>query len=107
MTCRTRFAPSPTGFLHIGGARTALFNYLYARHHEGTFLLRLEDTDVARGSIASRNGIRKALIGVFSSICRPSTKALRNTRLKRVRNRSSTSDAVSEHRDTPGVKNSP
>ena len=44
----TRFAPSPTGFLHIGGARTALFNWLYARHHGGTFLLRIEDTDRAR-----------------------------------------------------------
>ena len=40
----TRFAPSPTGFLHIGGARTALFNWLFARHHQGTFLLRIEDT---------------------------------------------------------------
>lgn len=46
----TRFAPSPTGFLHIGGARTALFNWLYARHHGGTFLLRIEDTDRARST---------------------------------------------------------
>ena len=46
----TRFAPSPTGFLHIGGARTALFNWLYARHHGGRFLLRIEDTDRARSS---------------------------------------------------------
>ncbi|TPG22671.1 glutamate--tRNA ligase [Sphingomonas koreensis] len=46
----TRFAPSPTGFLHIGGARTALFNWLYARHHEGKFLLRIEDTDRARST---------------------------------------------------------
>lgn len=46
----TRFAPSPTGYLHIGGARTALFNYLYARHHGGTFLLRIEDTDKARST---------------------------------------------------------
>jgi glutamyl-tRNA synthetase len=42
---RVRFAPSPTGFLHIGGARTALFNWLFARHHDGTFILRIEDTD--------------------------------------------------------------
>ena len=42
---RTRFAPSPTGFLHIGGARTALFNWLYTRHHGGEFILRIEDTD--------------------------------------------------------------
>ncbi|MCI4663062.1 MAG: glutamate--tRNA ligase [Neomegalonema sp.] len=46
----TRFAPSPTGFLHIGGARTALFNWLYARHHQGQFLLRIEDTDKKRSS---------------------------------------------------------
>ena len=46
----TRFAPSPTGYLHIGGARTALFNWLYARHHGGKFLLRIEDTDKARST---------------------------------------------------------
>lgn len=47
---RTRFAPSPTGLLHIGGARTALFNFLFARHHGGEFLLRIEDTDRARST---------------------------------------------------------
>src|SRR5581483_349189 len=47
---RVRFAPSPTGFLHIGGARTALFNWLYARHTGGKFVLRIEDTDVARNT---------------------------------------------------------
>src|SRR6187431_2635024 len=45
---RTRFAPSPTGFLHIGGVRTALFNWLYARQHGGQFLLRIDDTDAGR-----------------------------------------------------------
>jgi glutamyl-tRNA synthetase len=50
MTVITRFAPSPTGFLHIGGARTALFNYLFAKHHNGKFLLRIEDTDQARST---------------------------------------------------------
>lgn len=45
---RVRYAPSPTGFLHIGGARTALFNYLYAKHHNGTFVVRIEDTDIER-----------------------------------------------------------
>ncbi|MHA1598431.1 MAG: glutamate--tRNA ligase [Alphaproteobacteria bacterium] len=50
MTVITRFAPSPTGFLHIGGARTALFNWLYARHHGGKFLLRIEDTDRKRST---------------------------------------------------------
>ncbi|HEY5994625.1 MAG TPA: glutamate--tRNA ligase [Gallionellaceae bacterium] len=50
MTVRTRFAPSPTGFLHIGGARTALFSWAYARKHGGTFILRIEDTDVERST---------------------------------------------------------
>ncbi len=50
MTVITRFAPSPTGYLHIGGARTALFNWLYARHHGGKFYLRIEDTDRARST---------------------------------------------------------
>src|SRR6266542_5998494 len=50
MNVRVRFAPSPTGFLHIGGARTALFNWLYARHTGGTWLLRIEDTDAARNT---------------------------------------------------------
>ncbi len=50
MSVRVRFAPSPTGFLHIGGARTALFNWLYARHTGGKFILRIEDTDAARNS---------------------------------------------------------
>lgn len=47
---RVRFAPSPTGYLHIGGARTALFNWLFARHHKGTFILRIEDTDRSRST---------------------------------------------------------
>ncbi len=50
MTVRVRFAPSPTGYLHVGGARTALFNWLYARHTGGTFLLRIEDTDKQRST---------------------------------------------------------
>mgnify|MGYP003340749324 CR=1 FL=1 len=50
MTPRVRFAPSPTGYLHVGGARTALFNWLYARRHGGTFILRIEDTDMERSS---------------------------------------------------------
>ena len=50
MTVRTRFAPSPTGFLHIGGARTALFSWAFAKRHAGTFILRIEDTDVARST---------------------------------------------------------
>ena len=58
---RVRIAPSPTGPLHIGTARTALFNYLYARHTGGTFVLRLEDTDQARGSIAYEKDILDGL----------------------------------------------
>lgn len=53
MTIRTRFAPSPTGMLHIGGVRTALFSWLYARHHGGTFILRVEDTDRERSTDAA------------------------------------------------------
>src|SRR4030088_266398 len=49
-TIVTRFAPSPTGYLHVGGARTALFNWLLARHSGGRFLLRIEDTDLARST---------------------------------------------------------
>jgi glutamyl-tRNA synthetase len=54
---RVRFAPSPTGYLHVGGARTALFNWLYARHHGGVFVLRIEDTDVERSSAEMVAGI--------------------------------------------------
>src|SRR5437867_6953338 len=50
MTVRVRFAPSPTGHLHVGGARTAIFNWLFARHHNGRFIVRVEDTDVARST---------------------------------------------------------
>ncbi len=58
---RVRFAPSPTGFLHIGGARTALFNYLFARQQGGTFILRIEDTDTARSTQESVDEILKAM----------------------------------------------
>lgn len=57
MSVRTRFAPSPTGYLHVGGARTALFNYLFARKHGGTFVLRVEDTDEARNTQPARDAI--------------------------------------------------
>ena len=57
----TRFAPSPTGYLHIGGARTALFNWLFARHHGGTFLLRVEDTDRERSTDAATAAIVRGL----------------------------------------------
>lgn len=58
---RVRFAPAPTGYLHIGGARTALFNWLFARHHKGTFVLRIEDTDVARSDEKMADDILAAL----------------------------------------------
>jgi glutamyl-tRNA synthetase len=61
MTIVTRFAPSPTGYLHIGGARTALFNWLYARHHGGKYLLRIEDTDRARSTPAAVEAILDGL----------------------------------------------
>jgi len=61
MSVVTRFAPSPTGYLHIGGARTALFNWLFARHHGGRFLLRIEDTDRARSTDSAINAILNGL----------------------------------------------
>lgn len=61
MKVRTRFAPSPTGYLHIGGARTALFNYLYAKKHGGVFLLRVEDTDLSRSTKEAKEAILKSM----------------------------------------------
>jgi glutamyl-tRNA synthetase len=61
MTVRTRFAPSPTGLLHVGGARTALFNWLFARHHGGEFTLRIEDTDRTRSTQAAVDVILEGL----------------------------------------------
>ncbi len=61
MAIRTRFAPSPTGYLHIGGARTALFSWAYARRHGGKFVLRIEDTDLERSTQASVDAILEGL----------------------------------------------
>jgi glutamyl-tRNA synthetase len=61
MTTRTRFAPSPTGYLHVGGARTALFSWLYARKHGGQFVLRIEDTDLERSTKESVNAILEGM----------------------------------------------
>ncbi len=58
---RVRFAPSPTGYFHVGSARTALFNWLYARQHQGTFVLRIEDTDLERNQPEHIEGIQRAL----------------------------------------------
>src|SRR6059036_2114041 len=61
MSVRTRFAPSPTGALHIGSVRTALFSYLFARHHGGAFVLRIEDTDRERSTAESVRDILESL----------------------------------------------
>src|SRR5258707_8710345 len=58
---RVRFAPSPTGYLHVGGARTALFNWLFARHTGGTLILRIEDTDFERSSEEMVEGILEGM----------------------------------------------
>ena len=58
---RTRFAPSPTGYMHIGGMRTALFNWLWARHNGGQFILRIEDTDAERSTPESEQNILDSL----------------------------------------------
>jgi glutamyl-tRNA synthetase len=61
MKVRTRFAPSPTGYLHIGGARTALFSWLYARRHQGAFILRIEDTDLERSTQQAVDAILESM----------------------------------------------
>ena len=82
MTVITRFAPSPTGYLHIGGARTALFNYLFAKHHGGKFLLRVEDTDTARSTKEAKEAIIRSLewlgIGHDDEIVYQSERAARH-----------------------------
>ncbi|GIX43222.1 MAG: hypothetical protein KatS3mg129_2955 [Leptospiraceae bacterium] len=68
MEIRTRFAPSPTGYLHIGGARTALFNYLYAKAKGGSFILRIEDTDQERSTKESeKTHIRSIRLAWYKS----------------------------------------
>ena len=69
MSVRVRFAPSPTGYLHIGGARTALFNWLYARHFGGKALLRIEDTDKARST-------QQAIDAIYANFPVPAMRAL-------------------------------
>ena len=65
---RVRFAPSPTGFLHVGSARTFIFNWLYARHNQGTLVLRLDDTDVERNTDASVQSIFEGLRLAWSGV---------------------------------------
>ena len=78
---RVRFAPSPTGYLHIGGARTALFNWLYARRHGGTFVLRIEDTDTERSSGRWSPASSTACAGWGSTGTRARTSAVRMRRI--------------------------
>ena len=59
---RVRYAPSPTGFLHIGGARSALFNYLYSKHFDGKFIFRVEDTDIERNVVGGEESQLNDLI---------------------------------------------
>ena len=83
---RVRFAPSPTGYLHVGGARTALFNWLFARHEGGTLLLRIEDTDVERNRPELVDGILEGLTVAWSSMGRGaifSVAAARNVSRRR------------------------
>ena len=85
MSVVTRFAPSPTGMLHIGGARTALFNWLFAKHHGGSFRLRIEDTDRKRSTDAARAAILDGMtwlgLGWDGDALRQSTRAARHEQL--------------------------
>jgi glutamyl-tRNA synthetase len=81
MTVRTRFAPSPTGPLHIGGVRTALFNYLYSRHYGGEFLLRIEDTDRERSTDEATKGIIDSLD--WLDLARDGQTVFQSTRMQR------------------------
>lgn len=87
MTVRTRFAPSPTGLLHIGGARTALFNYLFARHHGGSYVLRIEDTDRERSTVENTSVILDSLAWLGLTSDEPpvmqSTRAARHVEVAR------------------------
>jgi glutamyl-tRNA synthetase len=87
MSVVVRFAPSPTGFLHIGGARTALFNWLFARHHGGTFRLRIEDTDRARSTAEAMSAIVDGLdwlgLGWDGEIVYQSARAARHAEIAR------------------------
>ena len=79
---RVRFAPSPTGYLHVGGARTAIFNFLFARHHGGTFVLRIEDTDAERSTLESETVVaRRPAAGSTCSGTRARTSADRTGRI--------------------------
>ncbi len=86
MTVTTRFAPSPTGYLHIGGARTALFSYLYAKRHNGTYLLRIEDTDRERSTDEAVQAIFDGLkwLGIESDVNPPVFQTQRYDRYREV-----------------------
>jgi 16S rRNA G966 N2-methylase RsmD len=80
---RVRFAPSPTGYLHIGGARTALFNWLFARHHGGTFVLRVEDTDKSRNTEEAAAAIYDGFAGSGSIGMKVHTSAETSVRISK------------------------
>ena len=92
-----QFAPSPTGYLHVGGARTALFNWLYARRHGGTFVLRIEDTDVERSSADMVTGILDV-----DALARTCTGTKARTSAGRTRRTSSPSGSIATATPPPG-----
>lgn len=85
MVVRTRFAPSPTGFLHVGGVRTALFSWLYAKHHQGEFLLRIEDTDVERSTAESTQAILDGMVWLgLTTVAEPVYQSQRYPRYREI-----------------------
>ena len=82
MTVRTRFAPSPTGFLHIGGVRTALFNWLFAQRHGGKFILRIDDTDEIRNLETALEPILEGLASPIETL-QPQRNLMQNARKRR------------------------
>ena len=81
MTKVTRFAPSPTGALHIGGVRTALFNYVYAKQNKGKFLIRVEDTDAERSTKEYEDNILKGLSNICLLYTSPSPRDRTRSRM--------------------------
>ena len=87
MTKVTRFAPSPTGPLHIGGVRTALFNYVYAKQNKGKFLIRVEDTDAERSSKEFEKNILRGLSDIGINPDEPPVRQSERSELQRARAR--------------------
>ena len=107
---RVRFAPSPTGFLHVGSARTFIFNWLYARHNGGTMILRLDDTDVERNTQASVDSIFEGLKWLNLKAGTKSTSsrsALNCTARRRGRSSRKALPIATSRRHTPGMPRNP